>query len=476
VEAIRTAEEERETLSANRTNPMDEELIKTKGLLRAPSARREGTQRKRETKEGNGESIEKDLTPSPSKDLTLNACQGEMETGAIGDVTGEDASTKEATESSCEDCASTKTQVSSQKEDSNEVSTKLLLKKDDIIEVSTKLPLKNDLNMSKVLDKITHQEKCSGSNIKSKFGSEETIGCTDSSAEAVQALEPATLGSASEPRHTKSNLKVDTISQTQTCSNKINTVSDCEPAVNISTNKLSSKTLPPSKAIPCDTHPVSCQTGSQSPESRTVTSPTLSDSSMCGAGSPGSDTQSAKTVSHEDTSEIEGQDDDMTGGETLRARIERLKVSIDNGTTVPQRSRSPQDSVSQGSRSPQDTVAQGSRSPRIKGSLSNGMPPMVDGGKVVSQKHNDCVASFVGNGEVSDKGDNTSRSVDVAMTMESHELEIKSSTQSRAGSQAGGRRRRRIKSEQINNNPVQSVSDSLGSDINKVTELVYHTE
>lgn len=39
VEAIRDAEEERQTKTANRTNPLDTELIKTKGLLKAPSAR-----------------------------------------------------------------------------------------------------------------------------------------------------------------------------------------------------------------------------------------------------------------------------------------------------------------------------------------------------------------------------------------------------------------------------------------------------
>lgn len=39
VDAIRGAEEERQTKSANRTNPLDSELIKTKGLLKAPSAR-----------------------------------------------------------------------------------------------------------------------------------------------------------------------------------------------------------------------------------------------------------------------------------------------------------------------------------------------------------------------------------------------------------------------------------------------------
>lgn len=51
VDAIRIAEEERETLTAvNRINPLDEELIKTKGLLKAPSARREGISRRNSTK------------------------------------------------------------------------------------------------------------------------------------------------------------------------------------------------------------------------------------------------------------------------------------------------------------------------------------------------------------------------------------------------------------------------------------------
>uniref|UniRef100_A0A2C9LLC5 RING finger protein 207 n=1 Tax=Biomphalaria glabrata TaxID=6526 RepID=A0A2C9LLC5_BIOGL len=39
VDAIRGAEEERQTYLANRTNPLDSELIKTKGLLKAPSLR-----------------------------------------------------------------------------------------------------------------------------------------------------------------------------------------------------------------------------------------------------------------------------------------------------------------------------------------------------------------------------------------------------------------------------------------------------
>ncbi|KAL3862088.1 hypothetical protein ACJMK2_008082 [Sinanodonta woodiana] len=43
VDAIRSAQEERDNKTANRTNPLDQELIKTKGMLRAPSARKEST-------------------------------------------------------------------------------------------------------------------------------------------------------------------------------------------------------------------------------------------------------------------------------------------------------------------------------------------------------------------------------------------------------------------------------------------------
>ncbi|XP_059160437.1 uncharacterized protein LOC131944013 [Physella acuta] len=47
VEAIRGAEEERQTNLANRTNPLDSELIKTKGLLRAPSLRSKKAERRK---------------------------------------------------------------------------------------------------------------------------------------------------------------------------------------------------------------------------------------------------------------------------------------------------------------------------------------------------------------------------------------------------------------------------------------------
>ncbi|KAK3104714.1 hypothetical protein FSP39_008469 [Pinctada imbricata] len=62
VDAIRIAQEERETvLTANRTNPLDEELIKTKGMLKAPSARREGVSRKNSTKRDSKEIKEMQL-------------------------------------------------------------------------------------------------------------------------------------------------------------------------------------------------------------------------------------------------------------------------------------------------------------------------------------------------------------------------------------------------------------------------------
>ncbi|CAG5121432.1 unnamed protein product [Candidula unifasciata] len=52
VDAIRGAEEERQTSLANRTNPLDNELIKTKGLLRAPSLRDTKVERKKRAEEG----------------------------------------------------------------------------------------------------------------------------------------------------------------------------------------------------------------------------------------------------------------------------------------------------------------------------------------------------------------------------------------------------------------------------------------
>ncbi|XP_061197285.1 RING finger protein 207-like [Saccostrea echinata] len=69
VDAIRMAEEERETLTAvNRVNPLDEELIKTKGMLKAPSARREGVSRRNSTKRESREFKDTPSVESPTKD------------------------------------------------------------------------------------------------------------------------------------------------------------------------------------------------------------------------------------------------------------------------------------------------------------------------------------------------------------------------------------------------------------------------
>ena len=50
VEAIEAAQEVRQTASATKTNPLDDELIKTKGLLKAPPSRRELLQKAKEGK------------------------------------------------------------------------------------------------------------------------------------------------------------------------------------------------------------------------------------------------------------------------------------------------------------------------------------------------------------------------------------------------------------------------------------------
>ncbi|CAL1531172.1 unnamed protein product [Lymnaea stagnalis] len=76
VHAIRDAEEERQTILASRTNPLDSELIKTKGLLRAPSLRdKKGERRKRLEKENleasNQEFATSKTSPSSSVDLEV---------------------------------------------------------------------------------------------------------------------------------------------------------------------------------------------------------------------------------------------------------------------------------------------------------------------------------------------------------------------------------------------------------------------
>ncbi|XP_069116461.1 RING finger protein 207-like isoform X2 [Argopecten irradians] len=416
VEAIRTAEEERESQSANRTNPMDEELIKTKGLLRAPSLRREGAQRRRESKDGKEGSVEKELSQSPGKALTLDAYLTEMETA--GKVSKGEVSKVDVNKNKITEIASPK-------------------KKEDINDILPKSPLIEDVDLSTLLDEIDKQEK--GEN--STEQSEESVGQRALS-EVVKCAE----GTVSETRQTKPISEVASISQTNNTtvtksSSLSNKCMDGEPGVNITDTKLSLKTSITTKEVSCDISPISSSPGGQTPESQTVSS----NSPTSGSVSPRSNTPSSKIVSPGDISEVDGQEDDMTGGETLRARIERLKVSIDNGTTVPQRPRSPQDSVAQGSRSPQDTVTQGSRSPKNKCPLSNGIPQKLDNEKVLSQKLNDSAVPSVENGEVSPKGDNCSKSEDVKASDQPNDAELKSPTQSRAGNQASGRRRRRIK-------------------------------
>ncbi|VDI73166.1 Hypothetical predicted protein [Mytilus galloprovincialis] len=69
VDAIRTAQEERETLAANRQNPLDEELIKTKGKLKAPSARKEVG--RRDSTKRNSREVKENVLDSPKSD-TMN--------------------------------------------------------------------------------------------------------------------------------------------------------------------------------------------------------------------------------------------------------------------------------------------------------------------------------------------------------------------------------------------------------------------
>ena len=69
VDAIRGAEEERLTQIANRTNPLDDELIKTKGLLRCPSLRSMKGDRRKSKQEKEGPSV----GPAAEKDSTMAA-------------------------------------------------------------------------------------------------------------------------------------------------------------------------------------------------------------------------------------------------------------------------------------------------------------------------------------------------------------------------------------------------------------------
>ena len=75
MDAIRTAEEERESQNAaNRANPLDKELIKTKGLLRAPSARvtrRDSTKRERKDSQSCDKAVDVDQSGSTSSEQTV---------------------------------------------------------------------------------------------------------------------------------------------------------------------------------------------------------------------------------------------------------------------------------------------------------------------------------------------------------------------------------------------------------------------
>ncbi|GFN77002.1 RING finger protein 207-like [Plakobranchus ocellatus] len=70
VDAIRDAEEERQTQLANRTNPLDDELIKTKGLLRCPSLRSTKGERRKQKREkedtSGGSTTEREATGTPA--------------------------------------------------------------------------------------------------------------------------------------------------------------------------------------------------------------------------------------------------------------------------------------------------------------------------------------------------------------------------------------------------------------------------
>ncbi|XP_052081989.1 RING finger protein 207-like isoform X1 [Mytilus californianus] len=66
VDAIRTAQEEREILTANRQNPLDEELIKTKGKLKAPSARKEVG--RRDSTKRNSREVKENVLDSPKSE------------------------------------------------------------------------------------------------------------------------------------------------------------------------------------------------------------------------------------------------------------------------------------------------------------------------------------------------------------------------------------------------------------------------
>ncbi|RUS90927.1 hypothetical protein EGW08_001324 [Elysia chlorotica] len=92
VDAIRGAEEERLTQIANRTNPLDDELIKTKGLLRCPSLRSmKGDRRKsRQDKEinvGISASDKETLVSAVDENSSSESSQSGPSSRLLGDAT-----------------------------------------------------------------------------------------------------------------------------------------------------------------------------------------------------------------------------------------------------------------------------------------------------------------------------------------------------------------------------------------------------
>ena len=91
VDAIQVAEEERQTKAANRTNPLEGELIKTKGLLKAPSFRKE---RKDKKDNANKESPSPSPSPTPMKKDGDRSFEGSEKSGNdsfTGEISKNDA-------------------------------------------------------------------------------------------------------------------------------------------------------------------------------------------------------------------------------------------------------------------------------------------------------------------------------------------------------------------------------------------------
>ncbi|KAL8572624.1 hypothetical protein ACOMHN_016474 [Nucella lapillus] len=85
VEAIRDVEEERQVKTASRTNPLDTELIKTKGLLKAPSARdRKDTPSAAGKKENSGPAAAKGKSACGNMEITITLTEAIQASGGDG--------------------------------------------------------------------------------------------------------------------------------------------------------------------------------------------------------------------------------------------------------------------------------------------------------------------------------------------------------------------------------------------------------